>query len=216
MNKIYCISGMGCDHRVFKRLRIRGYELVPLPWVPYSDDDDLPAYAARMAAAIINEKDVILLGLSFGGMLAVEISKLMALKKVILVSSAKTHNELPEPGKLARFIVRRRLIPPFFFSVPNRSLMAIRGIVPIRESISQNSFTAINGKFMQWALKVIMDWRNTEYPECIAHIHGTMDVVILPGNVNATYKVKGGTHLLVYSKAREVGNIIEGILRQDQ
>ena len=202
---------MGCDHRIFRRLQVEGFEFVPLPWVANSDDDTLITYAAKMA---VNIKDAnpILLGLSFGGMLAVEIAKQINVKQVILVSSAKTSNELPEPGKFARYLVKKRLIPAFCFSLPNRFLMGLRGIVPFSEQTKENGPTAISGKFMQWALKAVMDWHNGSFTENVTHIHGTMDIVIPLRNVKADYVIKGGVHVMVHNRADEVSNILSGIL----
>lgn len=214
MTKIYCISGMGCDHRVFKRLHVPGYELVAVPWVSYDEHDTLVSYAAKMAMGIPGNAPVVLLGLSFGGMLATEISKVRPVKQLILVSSAKTYKELPHPGAVGRFIVTHKLIPPFCFAIPNRLLMALRGIVPLNEKLSANSYTAINGRFMQWALKMVLEWRNTDMPANVAHIHGTMDIVIPGRNVQATHWIKNGIHLMVFSRAAEVSRLIEAILAE--
>lgn len=213
MTKVYCISGMGCDHRAFKRLSVDGYEFVPLPWVAYDDRDTLESYAGKMAVNI-KESNPIILGLSFGGMLAVEIGKLIEVRHIILISSAKTKDELPEPGWLARYIVKKRVIPSFCFSIPNRLLMGLRGIVPLTERM--NKYSAINGRFMQWALKVVMDWQNTTYPENISHIHGTLDIVIPGRNVKATHRVKAGQHLMVFINAKQVNGILSGILKEIQ
>lgn len=202
---------MGCDHRVFKRLQVSGYELVALPWVPYDNNDTLETYAKKMAVNL-TEKEPILLGLSFGGMLAVEIGKLAPVRQIILISSAKTRYELPEPGKLARYLVKNQLIPAFAFSLPNRFLMALRRIVPLGERTAANGATAINGKFMRWALKAVMEWQNTATPQSVKHIHGTLDFVIPGSKVAADYTVKYGIHLMVFSRAREVSKIISSIL----
>lgn len=210
MKKVYCISGMGCDHRIFRRLQVAGYQFVPVPWLTYNDDDTLVSYAARMAATLPHDEELVLLGLSFGGMLATEIAKLRNVKQLILVSSAKVSDELPNPGPAGRYIVKQRLIPPFCFAIPNRLLMGLRGIVPFNERTSEH--TAINGRFMQWALQVVLDWRNTGYPANTAHIHGSLDIVIPLRNVKATHVVKGGPHVMVYSRAQEVSAIIDNIL----
>ena len=184
--------------------------------MPYDDRDTLVSYAAKMAEGLPGDESSLLLGLSFGGMLATEICKIRPVKQLILVSSAKTHMELPDPGRLGRYIVEHKLIPPFCFSIPNRLLMALRGIVPINEKLSANSYTAINGRFMQWALKMVMEWRNTIYPANTIHIHGTMDIVIPGRNVQATHWVERGIHVMVFSRAREVSALIASILPKEQ
>jgi alpha/beta superfamily hydrolase len=49
----------------------------------------------RLSEQII-EVNPILVGVSFGGMIAVEVAKLIETEKVILISSAKTKHEIPQ------------------------------------------------------------------------------------------------------------------------
>ena len=204
---------MGADHRVFSRLGVAGYEFVPLPWVAYDEQDTLVTYAQKIATNI-KEDQPILLGLSFGGMLATEISKQLPVKQTILVSSAKTKTELPEPGRLGRYIVKQKLIPSFCFAIPNKVIMALRGTVPLWDKINTGGTNASNGAFMQWALKVIMDWPGGPVPANLTHIHGTADIIIPAKNVHADHWVKGGGHVMVFSRAKEVSEIIAGILNK--
>lgn len=211
--KVYCISGMGADHRVFRRLKVEGVEFVPLPWVPIKNEDDLSTYASRMAAQLPVDEVPVILGLSFGGMLATEIAKQRSVKLAIILSSAKTHSELPEPGKMARYIVRKRLIPPFLFAIPNRMIMTVHGVIKPWDKLSTVQATAVSGRFMQTAINLILDWRNTTLPHNYVHVHGTADIVIPARNVNATHWVKGGGHVMVYTKAGQISNILKDILQ---
>lgn len=210
--KVYCISGMGADHRVFRRLKVDGVHFVALPWVAYDDADTLQSYAAKMAAQISNEPEVVLLGLSFGGMLATEISRIRPVKKLVLISSAKTGNELPEPGGLVRRLIRSRLIPSVLFGASSGLSLWLKGVNSFSDKLDTHQRKVVSGRFMQWALKVIMDWPNTEHPANYAHIHGTMDVVIPMRSVAATHIIKGGGHLMVFRRPHEVSRILKEIL----
>ena len=110
MMNIYCISGLGADERVLKKLAIAGVNFIYLPWVKPANADTVASYAAKMAATI-PEKDPVILGLSFGGMLGVEIAKIMPVKKLFLISSAKTKHELGEDPAVIRFLNKYKLIP---------------------------------------------------------------------------------------------------------
>lgn len=92
--KIYFLSGLGADESVFKALHLPGVERVYLNWIEPLPKESMEAYAQRMANRIA-EPNPIIIGLSFGGMMAMEIAKLITVKQLILVSSAKTAKELP-------------------------------------------------------------------------------------------------------------------------
>ncbi|RZK26188.1 MAG: hypothetical protein EOO63_15015, partial [Hymenobacter sp.] len=66
----YLIPGLGADERVFRGLRLPGPAVV-LPWlVPQSPTEPLRHYAARLAEAVPLHQPCWLVGVSFGGLLA--------------------------------------------------------------------------------------------------------------------------------------------------
>ncbi|MBL3657687.1 hypothetical protein [Fulvivirga sediminis] len=92
--KIYAISGLGADERAFYKLQLQ-YPIVHLPWKTPLLGDSLRTYAQRFVNDIDDSKPFALLGLSFGGMVVVEIGKILKPEKTIIISSAPTKNELP-------------------------------------------------------------------------------------------------------------------------
>ncbi len=61
-----------------------------MDWIEPLKNESLKNYAQRISNKITSDNPT-LIGLSFGGILAVEISKILKLQKVILISSAKTN-----------------------------------------------------------------------------------------------------------------------------
>ena len=53
----------------------------------------------------------VLLGVSFGGILVQEMSKYMTLKKLFVVSSVKSHHELPKRLKLLKYAKAYKILP---------------------------------------------------------------------------------------------------------
>lgn len=213
MKKIYCLSGLGADERIFANLRIDGAELVHLPWPEYDEHDELPCYAQKMSA-LIKDENPILLGVSFGGMLAVEIAKIRKVEKVIIVSSAKTKEEIPHFGRFMKFIVTKQVVPAVFFTWPNRVVMQMFGAATdIEKEMLKGVFRATDGYLVRWAMKAIQLWRNSTYPEPIVHIHGDADKIITPEYIHADYWIKGGSHIMIYNKAEEINTIINKELK---
>ncbi|HEY6953910.1 MAG TPA: alpha/beta hydrolase, partial [Flavisolibacter sp.] len=83
---IYCISGLGADEKAFERLEVRGCALQHINTLPPIENESLSAYAARMFEQV-KEENPIILGISFGGMIAIEMAKQSAIQKLILVST---------------------------------------------------------------------------------------------------------------------------------
>src|SRR3546814_1935076 len=113
---IYLLPGMGADHRLFSRLDLPGLNPKVLQWVPPGEGDSLGDYAKKLQPQITSTEDAVLLGVSLGGMLAVELARLARFRKIILISSAKTCLEIPfyfrKAGKAGwhRWITADRLV----------------------------------------------------------------------------------------------------------
>lgn len=110
MSKIYIFSGLGVDRRVFDEIDFKDLDVYFIEWIDPLKNESIEDYAKRISIGAI-EKDSILIGLSFGGMMAVEVSKVIPIKKVILIASAKTKSELPLLYRIAGKLRLHKLIP---------------------------------------------------------------------------------------------------------
>lgn len=208
MKRLYCISGLGADERIFARLQIPNTELVHLPWVAHEAKDDIARYAQKMAT-LIKEPNPNILGLSFGGMVAVEIAKLMPVKKTIVVSSAKSKNELPDFDGTLKFFIQHNLIPYGLFKKPNAILYDRFGAENDDDkNILKLIMKDTDTHFLGWAFKAILNWKNIIVPPKIIHIHGTADKVIPPNNITANYWINNGSHMMMYNRAKDINEII--------
>ena len=95
MQHVYCISGLGADERIFCKLDIPGSTFHFIQWIQPETAEDIYAYAGRLKEQIVHDHPV-LMGVSFGGMMAIELAKIFPVDKVVLISSIKSANELPE------------------------------------------------------------------------------------------------------------------------
>lgn len=95
MSKIYIFSGLGVDKRVFDRIDFGDLDITFIDWIAPNSDESIQEYAGRFSERITSSNPV-LIGLSFGGIIAVKISKLIPTEKIILIASAKTRHELPK------------------------------------------------------------------------------------------------------------------------
>lgn len=213
MKIIYCISGLGADEGAFSRLKINGHQLVYLPWLLPEKKETIKEYAKRMSAGII-AKNPIIIGLSFGGMMAIEIAKLISVKKIILISSIRTMDELPgwmkrvAKLKLNKFFTMRshKILEP----VQNRLL----GVSVNSEEIEMVRNYRKNAPvvYTTWAVNEVINWRNNWLHPCIFHIHGDNDKMFPIKKLSPTHIVKGGGHFMIVNKAAEVSTYINSIV----
>jgi len=86
---IYFMPGLGANSKIFEYISLPKdrFEMHLLEWkIPVSEEESIEDYAKRMTGEI-KHQNPILLGVSFGGVLVQEIAKIIAVEKVILVSS---------------------------------------------------------------------------------------------------------------------------------
>lgn len=208
MKNIYCISGLGADHRIFQKLDIPGTKLVHVPWAEYDKHDEMSCYAQKMAYQIKEEAPIVL-GVSFGGMLATEMKIQNPQQKTIIVSSAKSKNELPQMGGFLQFMVKSKLVPYGLAKTPNKYTFRLFGAETEEEKhLLAGILHDSDAHFLKWASKAMIEWHNETVPEGITHIHGTADRIIPVEKVHADYLIDGGGHIMIYNRAEEIRRLI--------
>lgn len=214
VKNIYCISGLGADHRFFGNLHIDGYSFQPVPWVAFSNDDDMRSYALKMYHSI-PEKAPLVLGLSFGGMLVVEMCKSGVVQKGIIVSSAKTKIELGYNNPVLQVIYDLKILPPRVFTTPwSAVLYALGARTNEEKTLLRQIISDSDPAFVTRCIKTLLSWQNMEVPQGISHIHGTADKIIRPKQIKTNYWIEGGSHIMIYNKHVEISKIIKGILER--
>lgn len=208
MQNIYCISGLGADEKVFSYLQLPGYNIVFLPWLVPIKNDTIEGYAKKMLASI-HEPNPILMGLSFGGMMCVEIAKLIPIKHIIIISSIKTNIELPLWMKVCGKLKLNKVIPIKQYKILQPLQNKRLGVTTIQEKKLANYYrTIINQQYLQWAVQQILNWQNKIIPTSITHIHGDKDKMFPIKNMQVNIAIKNGGHFMIMNKANEVSYAI--------
>src|SRR4051794_12190133 len=100
---IYCISGLGADERVFQYLRLGELPLQHIHWIRPYRQEPIAHYAGRLLEQINLAGEVVLIGVSFGGLIAQELAKIIHCQRVILISSVKSEREFSWSLRVVRF-----------------------------------------------------------------------------------------------------------------
>lgn len=213
MHHVYCISGLGADFRIFQQLQLHNATLHPIEWTMPDAGETLPQYAARLAAQIKHPQPV-LLGVSFGGMLATEISRIMPVQQTIIISSCKCKQELPAWMRTAGKLRLHKIIPYWMvtqFSSLNKYIFDTQSKAEDLY-IKQMMLKDTHHLFVKRAVNMILTWQAQTPAHNIMHIHGRADKLLLPKRVQANYWLNDAGHFMIWNRADEVSQYINAIL----
>ncbi|MEO8960472.1 MAG: alpha/beta hydrolase [Ginsengibacter sp.] len=212
MKHIYCISGFAADERVFAHLNFGENSIHFIPWKIPQYEESIESYAHRMCEDILHPNPV-LLGLSFGGMMSIEIAKEIPVAKIILISSVSTLRELPLYMKIAGKLRLNHLVPlrPYSFLEPWENY-TLGAHTPEEKQLVREYRQHLNLQYSDWAIEQVLNWKNKWFPKNVVHIHGTKDHIFPIKNIKADFVIKGGGHLMLMNKAGEINEILKKVL----
>lgn len=213
MQKVYFISGLGADRRIFSNLDLPDIEAIHIDWVKPSEEDTMKTYATKLLPQIDTTVPVILLGLSFGGMLAVELSHLIDNSQTILLSTAITASAIPlryklldkwkVPNKIPFSLVRKtNALTYHFFGIKRAEHKAL-----LKEILSDT-----DEYFFRWAIDAVLNWENEKVPLHVTQIHGTKDYILPLVETPNLIEVEGGGHLMTLEQADLITDILRRVL----
>lgn len=208
MKHIYCISGFGADERVFSKLNFGNNDVHFLPWLQPIRNEKIQAYAQRMAEKIVHLNPIII-GLSFGGIMAIEISKIINAQKIIIISSIQSYRDLPLWMRLSGKLKLNHLFPMRSFKliepVENYNLgIENKDELELVQSYRKN----VSQVYTNWAINEILNWRNELLPENLIHIHGGRDHIFPVKNAKAAWIIPDGGHFMIMNRSNQVNKLL--------
>jgi pimeloyl-ACP methyl ester carboxylesterase len=210
---VYFISGMGADHRAFSYITLpKGFEAIHLPWIKPDKNEPLAAYALRLAGAIRTSEPYSLVGLSMGGMMAVEIAKKFPPVCTVLISSIPLSGQLPRYYRVASKLKANFLLSPSFL----KRLVGLKKAFTRRPSpaskLVSDMFRACDNEFFKWATLAVPGWDNHLVPQPLYHIHGKRDLVLPIRLTHPTQAVARAGHMLVMTDPAVVNAFLSEVL----
>lgn len=205
----YLTPGLGADERVLHRWQLVG-EVHVLPWLaPEAAAEPLPHYAARLAAAVPLGRACWVVGVSFGGLLALEIARLRPLAQVVLVSSLAGPHELPLLLRTARATGLDRLAPPALLQKVPRLAAWFFGVKNKREyALLRQIIADTDPAFARWAITQLLRWRGVAGPGPAARVHGGRDRLLPAPAANLDCRIAAAGHFLAVSHAAQVSRFL--------
>jgi hypothetical protein len=207
---VYFISGLGADKRAFEKLTLpASWEARHIEWVDNNENETLISYCHRLCLQIDTKAPFLIVGLSFGGIVAVELTKIINPERVIIISSVSMDSELPILYKIFGFFKLDKILPGSSFRKPSSFLYWFFGTKTKEEKhLLKQILENTSPHFAKWAVGKILRWKNPVRPKGLLHIHGTADKIFPYSKTHADIKINGGGHLMVYSHADEISNVL--------
>ncbi len=202
LTHVYLMPGMAASPTIFEYIKLpeSHYKIYWLEWQIPEKTETLQAYAKRMCE-FIKHDNIVLLGVSFGGILVQEMSKFITLKKLIVVSSVKSHHELPKRYKLIKITKAYKILPTRLAS--NIDLLAKYAFgETIKKRVGlYKKYLSLNDKaYLDWSIKQVVCWDQEEPNSEAIYIHGDKDIVFPYSCTGKCIVIKGGTHIMIINK----------------
>ena len=212
---IYLVPGLAAGPEIFDNLELSEdkYDIHYLEWItPLSEEETIANYAKRMNENVRVENPV-LIGVSFGGIMVQEMSKLLKVKKVIIISSVKHHKELPKRFQFAKYTKAYKLFPTKVVSnFEDYAQYFIGKSLQKRADIYKKYLSVRSKLYLNWSIAAVIKWQQTAQNPSITHIHGTADHIFPIKNIENCIEIERGTHIMIITKAKKISKIIDTAL----
>lgn len=212
---IYFVSGLGADERVFQFLELPGVKKCYIKWIKPLKSETLESYCKRLLSQFDLEKEVILVGVSFGGIICQELAKLIVCKKIMIISSIKSKQEMSPQMKAVGFAGLYKLIPNWFLKWLNLMTASYYFGTKTKEEtlLLKQIIKDTDFDFSRWAIEAIMNWDNKIITKNLIHINGLDDLIFPAKFINNAVLIPGGTHFMIVNEAKKLSDLIINEIR---
>lgn len=209
------MPGLAASPSIFERIQLPSdaFEMHFLEWLIPEKEETIEDYARRIAKNI-NQENVILVGVSFGGILVQEMKPFVNPKKVIIISSVKSNLEFPSRFKIAKTTKAYKLLPTQLLENLDNLAKFTFGSSVIKQRLKlYEKFLSVRDKqYLDWAIEQIINWKRTELDPEVIHIHGDKDEVFPIRHIKNPIVIKGGTHIMILTKYRWLSDNLPKIM----
>lgn len=202
------IPGMAADERLFEPQRRAFPNLIVPKWIEPQGLEPLASYARRLVESIDSNVPASIGGVSFGGMIALEIAAYLHVESCYLISSVRSPSEYP---------FRFRAIRPLARFGPDRlgdlAVFLSRRIAYGRKRAEARRLGRLagpRGAFLRWACWSALAWEPSPETRSVQtyQIHGSRDRTFPVHKSRDIEVVEGGGHLLTLTHPERVNEFL--------
>ncbi len=211
---VYFMPGLAANSAIFENIRLPEdqFEIHMLEWIIPGSDETLQDYAQRMNRYIKHD-NIVLIGVSFGGVVVQEMSEYIKVRRLIIISSVKCKDELPRRMKFSAKTGAHKLLPISLLDyVDHFEKLAMNDFLKKRAKLYRKYLSVRNHKYLNWAIEHMVRWNCDKPKEGIVHIHGDKDLIFPHKYIGDCITVKGGTHIMIINRYRWFNKNLPGII----
>lgn len=217
------LPGLGADHRLFKFQSVAFPGSTAIDWIEPLPNERLEDYAVRLAESFPRpEGEIIVCGLSLGGMMAPYVARHLKACGCVLLCSVRGPSEFPRRYYLGWLLCR--ICPPllwaamFIWKTTAGFFSRFVKHETIREVMLQ--FAGTKTARVARMTKMMLDWAyrkhdektdKADHPEPeirTIHVHGTSDSLLPIGPTHPDIIIERGGHLLCLSRPEQINEIL--------
>ena len=174
---------------------------------PPKKDEKITNYSKRLSRLIVHENPI-LIGVSFGGLIVQELSKIINTRKVFIISSIKTNKESSVSMKFAKKTKSYKLLPVNWLDDFENLIAFVFGPRIKRRVDLYRKYLSVRDKnYLEWSISTIVNWEQEKPIENVVHIHGTRDLIFPVINLKNYIPVENGDHAIILKKCGLVEQI---------
>jgi pimeloyl-ACP methyl ester carboxylesterase len=215
---VYFVPGLAASPAIFERIKLPEdqFETILLEWKLPIKGESVIAYTKRLAEEVTLPNPV-LIGVSFGGIIVQEMSKLIPVRKVIIISSAKCNAEFPKRMRFAKFTKAYKLIPTGMVNnIEKLTHFTLAGKkVNDRLKLYEKYLGVRDKSYLDWALEKVITWDRKVPDDKVVHIHGDADEIFPCKYLHNFIPVPGGTHIMIINKYKWLNENLPKIILAD-
>jgi len=210
ITNVYFMPGMSANSLIFERIKIKGnFNFHYLEWIEPKKNECLKKYSIRFSKLIKHEFPI-LIGVSFGGILVQEISKIIHVKKIIIISSVKSKREFPVSMKVVKTTKSYKILPVKWINDFESLISFVFGPrVKRKVELYRKYLSVRDEKYLSWAFKELIEWDQDKPLENIIHIHGSRDTIFPTLSIKNYVEVPDGDHAMILKKADWINEFLE-------
>lgn len=208
---IYLIPGMTPDYPVYSRILPLLPSAIVIDFIQPNPRETLVSYASRMASQL--SCNSFIGGVSFGGIVALEVARILRPRGCIVISSVRNPNELPPWFRVVR-LLGRRCCSSFLGMIGSAATMLPKSICS-PTTIRAKKLAGMDGRWHRWATSAVIDWQPGKASVgCpVLQIHGTADTTFPIRYTHPDIIVPDGRHALPISHPAETAKAIRAFTK---
>ncbi len=159
------------------------------------------------------DQEFILLGVSLGGLIAIEINKVRKAKELVLISTFEASTEFRIHYKIIAATSILKLFPHHLLLM-NKSYL-VKWFGTSKQKLLKEILEDTDSKFVKWALIAASQWIQEESVDNRLRIHGDNDLIIPFPKEKKVKRIVGGGHFMIVDHAKEISNFVSDYLSED-